>query len=399
MIYGFLNLYKYNLDMDVRDFVEELNINNVKDLSGKKVILRIDVNVTLGGNGVVDNGEDWRIIQSLGTIEFLRDAGASVIILAHIGRNKKETLKPIFEYMNNLITLGFLPNYDKNTVKDYISNMGKGSIVMMENVRRFEEEIKNDISYLEDIISLCDIYVNDAFSVSHREHASVNGITKVIPSYFGLQFVDEVNHITEFLLHKSSMKTLLLGGAKFGTKLRLLENILPRIDYALIGGALANVFLKDRGFNIGKSFYDNVDISHIIDNEKIILPIDYIDEHGDVASIDDVEDENIILDIGPETVSLFEQIMAHSSSIMWNGPMGKYEGGYVEGSIHLAKTLSHLDLYSLIGGGDTSTLILENGLEESFSFISTGGGAMLDFLVDGTLPGIDIIIKNIKKED
>ncbi len=379
--------------MDIVEKVEELNIKNVESLSGKKVLLRIDVNISIGNNGIIDPGEDWRIVKSLRTIEFLRDSGASVIILSHIGRDKKETLKTVFDYMNNILTLGFIPSYDSKTIKHYISNMGKGSIVMMENVRQFEEEIRNDTSYLKDIIDLCDIYVNDAFSVSHREHASVNAVTKTMPSYFGLQFVNEINHLTEFLSHKDGIKILLLGGAKFGTKLMLLENMLPRLDYVLLGGALANVFLKARGFNIGKSFCDEIDISHIINNEKIILPIDYIDEHGDVASIDDVGDENTILDIGPDTIELFEKIISHSSSVMWNGPMGKYEDGYTEGSIQIAKTISYLDIYSLIGGGDTTTLIVENNLEDAFSFISTGGGAMLEFLVKGTLPGIEVILE------
>lgn len=380
--------------MNTIESIEKLNIKNVKNLSGKKVILRIDVNTPLGNNGVVDPGEDWRIIKSLGTIEFLRDSGASVILLAHIGRDKNETLKPVFEYMKGLLTLGFLPNYDSETIKQYVSNMGKGSVVMMENVRQFEEEKNNNASYLKDIIDLCDIYVNDAFSVSHREHASVNAITKIMPSYFGLQFMDEVNSFTEFLSHNEGIKTLVLGGAKFGTKFSLLEKMISRLDYVLIGGALANVFLKARGFSIGKSFSDDIDISSMVNNDKIILPVDYIDEHGDVANIDNVEDDNIILDIGPETVKLFEQIISHSSVVMWNGPMGKYEDGYTEGSIQVAKTISYLDIFSLTGGGDTSTLIMENGLEDSFSFISTGGGAMLDFLVNETLPGIDVIIEN-----
>ena len=384
--------------MNLIEKIEKLNIKNLKNLSGKKVLLRIDVNVSLGENKTVDPGEDWRILQALKTIEFLRDAGAIIIILAHIGREKDESLKPVFAYMNQYLNMGFLPHYSGETVKNYILNMGKGSIVMMENLRQFDAEKENDISFLQELIDLSDIYINDAFSVSHRKHASVHAITKYLPSYFGLQFIDEVKQLNNFILHTEGMKTLILGGAKFGTKFKLLEKMLPQLDYVLMGGALANVFLKARGFKIGKSFCDDIDISSMVDSNKIILPIDYIDEHGDLADIHDVADNTIILDLGPETTKLFETIISHSSALMWNGPMGKYEDGYSEASISIADSISHSDAFSITGGGDTSTVILENGLEDNFSFISTGGGAMLDFLLDGTLVGIDIILEN-KKED
>jgi phosphoglycerate kinase len=209
--------------------------------------------------------------------------------------------------------------------------------------------------------------------------------------------MDEITHLNEFMTHREGTKTLVLGGAKFGTKLPLLEKMLPDLQFVLMGGALANVFLKARGYAIGKSFYDDVDVSSMIDNKKIILPIDYIDEHGDVADILDVGDDNMILDVGPATSEIFEQIIDNSSAVMWNGPLGKYEDGYTESSLRIADSISHSDAFSVTGGGDTSTVILENNLADNFSFISTGGGAMLDFLVDGTLPGIEAILeqKNI----
>jgi len=378
--------------MNFLEQCEQYNIHKLADLAGKRVLLRIDVNVSLGENDSVDPGEDWRIIQSLGTIEFLKKAGASVIILSHIGREPHESLKPVFKYMQKFFTMGFIPHYDAAILNETISAMRHGDICMLENVRQFPGETENDISYLNDIIPLCDIYVNDAFSVSHREHASVHAITKHLPSYFGLQFMDEIKHLNDFLSHKDGIKALVLGGAKFETKLTLLEKLLPDLDFVLLGGALANVFLKARGYNIGISFCDNVDISSILDNQKIILPIDYIDQHGDVADIYDVGDNDNILDIGPATTQLFEQIIDNASAIMWNGPLGKYEDGFTESSIQIADSISHSEAFSVTGGGDTSTVILENNLEDNFSFISTGGGAMLDFLVDGSLPGIDIIL-------
>ncbi|MGB0925098.1 MAG: phosphoglycerate kinase, partial [Minisyncoccia bacterium] len=316
--------------MNILEKMQKYNIVHQTDLAGKKVMLRIDVNVSLGDNAAVDPGEDWRILQSLGTIEFLRDAGACVVILAHIGREPQETLKPVFEYMKQFFTLGFLPHFDPEMIKNTVSNMKHGSVVMMENLRQSTDEKENNIDSLQALVGVSDMYVNDAFSVSHRKHASLHAITKHLPSYFGLQFMDEINHLNNFMHHNDGMKTLVLGGAKFGTKLPLLEKLLPELDYILMGGALANVFLKARGVHIGKSFCDDVDISHMVDSDKIILPIDYIDEHGDVADIYDVRDNNMILDIGPTTTDLFEKIIDHSGSVMWNGPMGKYEDGYTE---------------------------------------------------------------------
>ncbi len=390
--------FVYNNIMKILEEIKKFSIEKIESLSGKKVLLRVDINVSLGENKVVDPGEDWRILKSLRSIEFLKNAGASVILLAHIGRDSKESLKPVFEYMNQIITMGFLLQYDSDIIHTSISQMKKGSVIMLENVRQFPQEKENDASYLADVICECDIYVNDAFSVSHRKQASVNAITKKLPSFFGLQFIDEVIHLNDFISHNDGMKTLVLGGAKFGTKFNLLEKMLPNLDYVLMGGALANVFLKARGFKIGKSFCDDIDISSMADSGKIILPIDYIDEHGDLADIHDVSDETVILDIGTDTAKIFETIINHSSAVMWNGPMGKYEDGFVEGSLDIAKSISHSDNFSLTGGGDTSTVILENNLEDSFSFISTGGGAMLDFLLNENLPGIESILES-KKED
>lgn len=369
--------------------------NYSSDLAGKRVLVRIDVNTSLGENGAVDPGEDWRIIKAYQTIEYLMHKGACVILISHIGRDPEESLKPIYDFMAQHIQLGFMPNYDKPLLQNTFENMQHGSVVMLENLRQHEGEKVNDSSFLDAVIESCDIYVNDAFSVSHRAHASVHAITKTLPSYFGLQFVQEIEHLSRAVTTNNDGDTvLILGGAKFGTKLDLLEQLLPNISYALVGGALANVFLKARGMNIGKSFADDVDVSSMIENEKIVLPIDAVDQHGDVIPVDHIGDEDMMLDIGPETEKLFETIIAHSRTILWNGPMGKYEDGYVAGSISIADSVSKSGAFSVTGGGDTATVILEEGLEDDFDFISTGGGAMLDYLVGGSLPAIDELLKN-----
>lgn len=381
--------------MNILESVRSLNIENVSNIRGKTILLRVDVNTNLGVNGIVDENEAWRIKQSFQTINFLKESGAKIIIIAHIGRNPQESLEPVFDYMSSFFDLDFVSNFNEDGVT-VCSQMQEGDIVLMENVRKFEQEMENDISYLLPIIEISDMYVNDAFSVSHRQHASVSSITKTLPSYFGLQFIDEVEHLSHFLSDNQDSKILVLGGAKFGTKLSLLEKLLPSVDYVLLGGALANVLLKERGFSIGHSFYENIDVSHIAHNQKIILPIDYIDQHGDVADIYDVGDEDSILDIGPATLEIFKPIINHAGMVMWNGPMGKYEDGYSEGSLSIADMIALSDSFSLIGGGDTSNILTDHEHIDDFDFISTGGGAMLDFLVDGTLPGIDILINSYK---
>ncbi|MCA9352114.1 phosphoglycerate kinase [Patescibacteria group bacterium] len=372
--------------------VLDRSIETVDDLKGKRVLLRIDVNTSLGDNGVVDPGEDWRIVKAYQTIDYLVNHGACVVVLSHIGRNPDDSLKPIYDYMSEYRTIGFIPTYDSTILETSITGMQHGSVLMLENVRQHPGEEVNDSSFLNTVIELCDYYVNDAFSVSHREHASVSDVATRLPAYFGLQFCDEVKNLTK-TREANENTVLLLGGAKFDTKFDLLNQFLPKVSYALVGGALANVFLRERGINIGASFADDaVDISSMVTNDKIVLPIDAVDQHGDVIHIDQVGDEDMILDIGPETEQLFETIIAHADTILWNGPMGKYEDGYTAGSIAVADSIAKSDAYSVTGGGDTATVILEEHLEENFDFISTGGGAMLDFLVEGTLPGIDVII-------
>ena len=370
------------------DDIERYSVEHLTDLKGKRVLVRIDVNTSLGDNGVVDPGEDWRIVKSYTTIDYLITEGASVVLISHIGRDPEESLKPIYDFMSRRMTIGFIPRYDDELMANTLDNMAHGSVVMLENVRSQPGEEANDSSFLNAVIERCDLYVNDAFSVSHRAHASVADVTTTLPSYFGLQFCDEVKNLASAI---EGEFVLVLGGAKFGTKLDLLRKFLPKVSYVLLGGALANVFLRDRGFEVGTSFVDDVDISDMLKNKKIVLPVDIVDQEGDIVSIDGVGPEDIILDIGPETERLFETVIAHAPSIIWNGPMGKYEEGYISGSVAVADAVARSQTFSVTGGGDTATVILEENLVSSFDFISTGGGAMLEFLVEGTLPGIEAI--------
>jgi 3-phosphoglycerate kinase len=384
--------------MNLIEQIEKKSIQQyTKDhsLEGNVVLLRIDVNVTLNKEGQVDGGEDWRIIKAYPTIELLCNAGAKVVLISHIGRLPEETLLPVYKAMKDrLPSLVFTTSYDKDSLNEQISTMENGSVMMLENLRLHAGETEDNADFLLPLVELCDLYVNDAFSVSHRAHASVHAVTKLLPSYFGLQVVEEVQNLSQGLT-ATGTRTLVLGGAKFGTKLDLLEKLLPQLSYVLMGGALANVFLKDRGFEIGNSFVDDsVNIQNITHNEKIILPVDIVDQHGDLLSIDEVESEDTILDIGHETEDLFHHIINSSDVIIWNGPMGKYEDGYISGSQSISASIAGTDAFSVTGGGDTAAVILQNNAMDGFSFVSTGGGAMLDFLVQGSLPGLDVIIEN-----
>lgn len=373
----------------IDDFLEH-SLEKAGSLLGKKVILRLDINVPLGDNGRVDPGEDWRILRSLPTIEYLQSRGASIVILAHTG---EDSLKPMFEYLSQHMTLGFA--YLDEHLASRVADLAQGAVLLVENVRCFEDEEMDRIDFLLPLIQVCDLFVNDAFSVSHRRHASIHAITKELPSYFGLQFIKEVSTLATLVDPQDKKLCLVLGGAKFDTKLRLLEKMLPKIHFALIGGAAANVFLKARGFNVGKSYCDeSVDVRSMLENEKIILPIDCIDQEGDIISIDAVRDEDMILDIGPETEALFSSIIHDVDIVLWNGPLGKYEDGYIAGSLAVAQAMQDAPALSIVGGGDTLASFSEEVYD--FDFVSTGGGALLDFLIDGTLPGIEAIVQ--KKE-
>ncbi len=381
---------KTPLTKKVRDFsVETLR----GGLRGERVVLRIDTNTTLGEDGRVTEGESWRILKMIPTIQFLQEQGARTIILAHQGRDPKETLKPIYEFLSQRIPLAFA---QWSELDEVMKTLKDGESVLFENVRSFQEEKKDDPSYLSSLIDWADLYINEAFSVSHREHASVHAIARLLPSYFGFQFVREVEELSRFLVpREEGERVVILGGAKFGTKLPLIEKILEHklADAILLGGALANVFLKEKGVNIGSSYYDDtVDVTHIMNDPRIVLPIDFRGRDGSVGMIESVGDD-AILDVGPKTEELFSRYIHRSREALWNGPMGKYEDGYVQASIALAKNIVESDTYAVSGGGDTSTVILEQGLEDAFQFISTAGGAMLDFLVEGTLPGIEAVLR------
>jgi len=321
------------------------------DLKGKKVLVRVDWNVLIEDGKVVD---DFRIKKSLSTLEYLKGAGAKVVIATH--------LEP--------------EDTDTKLLQTYVP---KG-VRLLENLRANPGEESNSKEFARKLASQIDIYVNEAFSVSHRRHASIVGVPLYLPSYIGLQFALEIKELSKAFYPKKPF-LLILGGAKFDTKLPLLKKFIHIADCIFVGGALANNFFKEQGVDIGRSLASEGDfgLKALLNTGKIILPEDTIIKDGK------------ILDAGPRTMENLKSIISTSKLVLWNGPLGGYENGYKVATLALAKIISESSCESIIGGGDTIASIKELNLFDKFSFVSTGGGAMLDFLATGTLPGIEAI--------
>jgi phosphoglycerate kinase len=374
-------------------------LRNSQDISGKRVITRLDFNVPIQNGKITD---DYRIQHSLKTINFLREKQAKIIIISHI-ETGTDTLRPVYDYLKNELSLPI--EFCEDCVEnggECIEKMKPGEILLCENLRLYDGEKKNDEEFARKLAALGDLYVNDAFSVSHRKHASVVGIPKFLPSYLGFQFEEEIKHLSE-CFNPPHPFLFILGGAKFETKLPLVERFLAIADTIFIGGALAHDVLKAKGVGIGGSKTSDVaiDFSHFIDNPKIMLPIDVVVDSNGVhktktLGTDTIELSEKIFDAGPATMKMLEEKVAQSVYILWNGTLGMYEGGYKEPTLDLARMIAAGNAKSIVGGGDTLAAISELKLEDKFTFVSTGGGAMLDFLAEGTLPGLEAVTSSKK---
>jgi phosphoglycerate kinase len=273
--------------------------------------------------------------------------------------------------------------------------MQNGDVVLLENLRIHEEEMENDLNFTNHLAQLGDIYVNDAFSVSHREHSSIVGLPKLLPSYIGLLFEEEIKNLS-IVLNPPKPFLFILGGAKFETKMPLIIKYLEKADYVFVGGALANDFFKAKGLNVGKSLVSNEDfgISKVLDKPNLILPKDLTVRNKDGIFVKEPEkilDDDQILDIGVEAIAELEKIINKSKFILWNGPIGDYEKGFRDGTLDLARAIIKSSAQSIVGGGDTFAVISKLNLEDKFSFTSSAGGAMLEFIYSGTLPGIEAL--------
>lgn len=368
-------------------------LTDATDLTGKYVLVRASLNVPIQ-DGVITN--QFRIVRAMPTINHLRNAGARVIIMAHIGREMTDTLAPVAEAMQAFTPLTFIPETVGDAVEAAKANLQDGEVMMIENVRQHPKEKDDDGSFASALAALGDIYVNDAFAASHRDHASLTGITTKLPSYFGLNFMHEYDELTNALQpHDPSI--FLIGGAKFDTKMPLVEKFLAVYGKVFVGGALANDIFKARGLEVGQSLVSDVDLTDnpIISHEHLMTPVDLVVEGPDgkrTCLPDQVQANERIMDAGPETIALLAPLLAAAATILWNGPLGDYEHGYGAQTEGLAHVIAQAEGYAVIGGGDTIAAVENLRCQESIGFMSTAGGAMLTYLESGSLPAIEAVL-------
>lgn len=367
------------------------SIKDIKSLSGKKVVLRVDFNVPIKNGKILD---DFRIKKAVPTILHLQEKGAKVIIISHLGEDGKESLLPVsvclkkyikkFEFIN-------APIFSDETERK-INSLQKGEVVLLENLRSETGEKKNSPSFARALSRYGEIYVNEAFSVSHREHASVVGITKYLPGYAGLQLMLEIENLSK-VFSPTHPFLFILGGSKFETKIPLIKKFLRSADQVFVGGAIANDFFKAKGYEVGTSLVDdgNFQIPLLMKSKNLILPIDIEvtkNSKNRFTNPNDVMPDENIVDVGPQTIEHLKDLINKAQFILWNGPLGKYENGFGGATEEILKIISKSKAESVVGGGDTVALISKLKIENKLGFVSTGGGATLDFLAKGTLPGI-----------
>ncbi|HEY4508416.1 MAG TPA: phosphoglycerate kinase [Candidatus Paceibacterota bacterium] len=373
-----------------------MNLPTLKDagnLRSKRVLLRLDLDVP------VENGkprDTYRIDRAKSTLEFLQERGAKTFIVGHIGRDAKETLRPAFKYLSEIIHITFAPT--PHEAGEKLRAAAEGTFVLLENLRSFPGEAKNDPAFAKEIASLADLYVNEAFATAHRNHASIVGVPKLLPSYAGFAFADEITHLSRAFA-PARPALVILGGAKFETKTPLIEKFLGIADNLYICGALANDIYKARGYETGVSLVSDCSIEReILENLKLHVPSDVIARTatGSVEKgADAVEEQEKIVDAGSDSLADLRALIEKAAFVLWNGPLGEYEAGFDAGTIALAQLLAECDAETIIGGGDSLAVVSKLGLLERFSFVSTGGGAMLEFLAKGTLPGIEALRRSL----
>ncbi len=369
-------------------------IDEVEDLKGKKVLLRLDLNVPVVEGQVADTYRLERVIQ---TIDFLRFKEAQVIVIAHI-ESTEGTLLPVWQYFNGYFPVEFCPTYFTPEATHKLLEMKDRDVLLFENIRNNPGEKTNDSEFAKKIAQMADMYVNDAFGASHRQHASIVGVPQFLPHYGGFLMREEIQHLSK-VFNPEHPFIFILGGAKFDTKLPIIKKYLEKADYVFVAGALGNNLFKAHGFNVGTSLVSVGDFGEheLIQNPKLIVPIDVTVQniHGQISfkNPNEVSADDYIADVGPKTIDQLKKLLNGSKTIVWNGPLGYYEN-YPDKTEQLAEIIAEetkKGSESIVGGGDTIASINTLGLEHTFSFISTGGGAMLDFLVDETLPGIEAL--------
>ena len=399
----------------------KLIVSDLKDLEGKKVLVRVDFNVPIK-NGVIS--DDNRIVAALPTIKYIIEHGGKAILLSHLGRvksdaDKKElTLKPVAERLSELLEkpVTFVPENEGKEVEDAVAAMKNGEVIVLENTR-FQDidndfgkrESKNDPTLGEYWASLGDVYVNDAFGTAHRSHASNTGIATAMKAAgklaaAGYLMEKEIKFLGNAVSNPVHPFVTILGGAKVSDKIGVITSLIPKSDHILIGGGMAYTFLAAQGHKIGKSLFeeDKVELAKELlakAGDKIVLPVDHVaatefsnDATHEVVDID-IPDNEMGLDIGPKTVEKFKEILKDAKTVVWNGPMGCFEmPNYAEGTLEVGRALANLtDAITIIGGGDSTAAAKQLGIAPKITHISTGGGASLNYLEGKELPGIACI--------
>lgn len=385
------------------------HVKTLDDLeaAGKRVLVRLDLNLPLQEGKVTDL---TRLERSLPTLKELASKKAKIIVMAHLGRPKGKdntyTLAPIAEALKKAMAptpVFFCKEPQGSHVKEAIDRLGEGEVLLLENIRFVKGEEENDPAFAKEMVSWADVYVNDAFSAAHRAHVSTEGVAHLLPSYAGRLMERELKALEGALGNPKSPLMAIVGGAKVSTKLPLLKNLLPKVDFLVIGGAMANTFLAAKGYDVGASLYepDLIEVSlELMRGEKVLLPLDVVvaesledpkNHHNrDLSSIGSTEK---IFDIGPATITHILKTMKRCHTLLWNGPLGVFEvspfdygtNGVAQGAAHLT---AEGTLLSIAGGGDTVAALNHAGVLKDFSYVSTAGGAFLEWLEGKPLPGV-----------
>ncbi|CEK19625.1 phosphoglycerate kinase [Chthonomonas calidirosea] len=380
------------------------------DVNGKRVLTRVDFNVPQDETGAIT--DDTRIIAALPTIRYLKDAGAKVILVSHLGRPKgvtpKYTLAPVAQRLSELLghKVPLLPDCVGPEIEAHVNAMQPGDVVLLENVRFHPEEEANDPEFAKQLAQLADLYVNDAFGTAHRAHASTAGVAQYLPAVAGFLMEKELDYLGDALANPKRPFVAILGGAKVKDKIGVIRSLLDKVDTLIIGGGMAYTFLKAKGLEVGRSLLDEQNLAFCQEvlekaGSKLLLPVDVVVtnanpfETGEEACQTQVVDVEHIpsdwegVDIGPKTIEVFSNAVQGAGTVFWNGPMGIFEfAKFAEGTRAVAKALAESGATTIIGGGDSAAAVQQLGFADKMTHISTGGGASLEFLEGRPLPGV-----------
>lgn len=389
-----------------------MNKKTVKDVDfqGKRVLVRVDFNVPLKDGVITD---DTRIKAALPTINYLIEQGGKVILMSHLGRPKGQVkeefrLNPVADRLSELLGKEVIKVNDciGEEPQKAIAKMQPGDVLLLENVRFYAEETKNDPQFAKQLAELADVYVNDAFGTAHRAHASTAGVAQYLPAVAGFLMEKELEMLGKALENPQRPFVAVIGGAKVSDKIGVIDNLLDKVNTLIIGGGMANTFLKAQGYNVGKSLLeeDKVDLAkELLEKAKnagidLLLPVDAVvasspeSTESQTVSVEQVPADQMILDIGPQTAEKFAAVLKHAATVVWNGPMGVFEiDAFAKGTEFVARALAESNAISIVGGGDSAAAVKKTGVADKISHISTGGGASLEFLEGKELPGVKVL--------